>query len=253
MAKKRKQKVKKTPEAPKKKELKSTSSYTAKDIYVLQGLEPVRRRPAMYIGTTGLDGLHHLIWEAVDNSIDEITKNILREAGFSEMYNYSFIGEKDLQIFGYALPENLSGGDEKHEAVALENPVSSEQKFLRPALIINLLHNLQKNRNYFPQKEFNFFELGRVFSRKKGVLIEKRMLTGLVAGGKENFYQAKGIMDLLLKKMGLANVWYDAYRATPAESPKDLWHPKKCAEIKSDSQELGFIGELSPVSCKSLN
>jgi len=46
-------------------------SYEAKDIYVLEGLEPVRRRPAMYIGSTGPDGLHHLIWECVDNSIDE--------------------------------------------------------------------------------------------------------------------------------------------------------------------------------------
>jgi len=46
-------------------------SYTAKDIYVLEGLEPVRKRPGMYIGSTGPDGLHHLIWECVDNSLDE--------------------------------------------------------------------------------------------------------------------------------------------------------------------------------------
>lgn len=50
---------------------KKESTYEAKDIYVLQGLEPVRKRPAMYIGSTGLDGLHHLIYETVDNSIDE--------------------------------------------------------------------------------------------------------------------------------------------------------------------------------------
>jgi DNA gyrase subunit B len=47
------------------------SNYTAKDIYVLEGLEPVRKRPGMYIGSTGVSGLHHLIWEVVDNSFDE--------------------------------------------------------------------------------------------------------------------------------------------------------------------------------------
>lgn len=50
---------------------KNGESYTAKDIYVLEGLEPVRKRPAMYIGSTGPDGLHHLVWECVDNSLDE--------------------------------------------------------------------------------------------------------------------------------------------------------------------------------------
>ncbi len=47
------------------------SSYSAKDISVLEGLEPVRKRPGMYIGGTGIEGLHHLVWEIFDNSRDE--------------------------------------------------------------------------------------------------------------------------------------------------------------------------------------
>src|SRR5919197_6123861 len=49
----------------------TASRYTAADITVLEGLEPVRERPSMYIGGVDSKGLHHLVWEIVDNAVDE--------------------------------------------------------------------------------------------------------------------------------------------------------------------------------------
>lgn len=68
------------------------TSYEAKDIYVLEGLEPVRKRPGMYIGSTGPDGLHHLVWEVADNSIDEAM------AGFAKNITVELLPDKSVAV-----------------------------------------------------------------------------------------------------------------------------------------------------------
>ena len=67
-------------------------SYEAKDIYVLEGLEPVRKRPGMYIGSTGPEGLHHLIWEVADNCLDEFM------GGFGDTMVVSLLPDNQVSI-----------------------------------------------------------------------------------------------------------------------------------------------------------
>ncbi len=65
------------------KDLKKANNYGADQITVLEGLDPVRKRPGMYIGSTSAAGLHHLIWEVVDNSIDEAMAGYANEISVS--------------------------------------------------------------------------------------------------------------------------------------------------------------------------
>ncbi|HEU5112822.1 MAG TPA: DNA topoisomerase (ATP-hydrolyzing) subunit B [Acidimicrobiia bacterium] len=67
-------------------------SYEAKDITVLEGLEAVKRRPGMYIGSTGPRGLHHLIWEVVDNSVDEAM------AGQASRIEVTLLGDGGVEV-----------------------------------------------------------------------------------------------------------------------------------------------------------
>ena len=70
----------------------SKSNYTAKDIEVLEGLEPVRKRPGMYIGGTDTAALHHLVSEVLDNSMDEVV------AGYADKVEIKLINSNTIEI-----------------------------------------------------------------------------------------------------------------------------------------------------------
>lgn len=79
-------------QAKNKEENKKKPSYSAKDIHVLEGLEPVHKRPGMYIGSTGVDGLHHLVWEVINNSIDEAM------AGYATYVDVKLLHNKSVSV-----------------------------------------------------------------------------------------------------------------------------------------------------------
>jgi DNA gyrase subunit B len=78
--------------------------YTAKDMSILEGLEPVRKRPGMYIGSTSTSGLHHLVWEVVDNSVDEAM------AGYCDRIDVTILADGGCRVVdnGRGIPTDIN-------------------------------------------------------------------------------------------------------------------------------------------------
>ncbi|MFH1582506.1 MAG: phenylalanine--tRNA ligase subunit beta [bacterium] len=160
---------------------------------------------------------------------EEMTKDIMKGLGFTEVYNYSFFGDKEAKLVSF----------KNKDLIEVQNPLSVEQKYLRASLIPNLLKNVEKNIKN--STNIKIFELGKIFVPDKK---EKRMISGLIFG--DSFYRLKGIVDTLLNRLAVSDIWYDEHKATPEESKLVVWHSKKCAEIKVGKEEIGFLGEVSP-------
>jgi len=185
-------------------------------------------------------------------------KDILVGLGWTETYNYSFISEKQKEIYHL---DNL---------VEIANPLSGNQKYLRPSLTSNLLKNVQDNFRFF--SEVRLFEIGKVFYQPK--FLEKKRL-GIVFGLKENrdlrlgsgfwvekgivFYRLKGLIDTLLNKLGLTEIWYDdvlekeELQRLENRILNEVIHPLRRAQIKIGDNQIGWLGEVKPEILEKLD
>lgn len=174
--------------------------------------------------------------------VTENVQDIFVSLGFSETYSRSFIGVRHVGYFQ----------DQYEGVVPVANPLSEDQKYLRPSLLFALLDAVAENMKH--QKSIRLFEAGNVFAfSAKGKISERRMIAAVCAektngadrGGKL-FYEAKGAADSLCEKMGITDVWYSDFQKTSAYTDGRFWHHGRAAEIKTGDRTLGVMGEIDP-------
>ena len=110
-----------------------SDTYGAEQIKVLEGLDAVRKRPAMYIGSTGVDGLHHLVYEAVDNSVDE------HMAGFGDAIETTIFLDGSVTVIdnGRGIPTGMHPTQHKSAAEVALTMLHAGGKFEQGAYTVS--------------------------------------------------------------------------------------------------------------------
>jgi len=125
-----------------------------------------------------------------DYRLDEKVKNILKASGFSEIYTYSLISEKDL----------TETGINSQNTLRVDNPVSREFEYLRPTLKINLLKALVQNKSNF--HKIDLFELGKVYLGQNIDESNETYFLSAISNSK-SFFELKGVLERIFEDLGI--------------------------------------------------
>lgn len=163
----------------------------------------------------------------------DILRNHLAGLGFSEVYNYSFMSEKDAGMLEL----------DRRDIVEIENPTSKETKYLRRYLLVNHLKNVRDNMRFFP--EVKIFEEGAQYRwhgdhvdelwRVAGVLARKNTPAGQL------FFEVKGVIESLFEQLGFDR---DDYQGREVEDQHFL--PGTAVEFAIDGQDVARVGIFRP-------
>jgi phenylalanyl-tRNA synthetase beta chain len=154
-------------------------------------------------------------------------KDLLCGLGFSESFNYSMVSDSLLRKIGF------SG----KEAIKIDNPLNEDMQYLRTTLMPGILQNVSDNLSNFP--ELKIFELSNIYLKIKenDLPSEISKLTGAVVCNEETFLQAKGVVEFLLKKLGILE-----YELRPTDPVCPLWEKCQCLDVYKDKVFLGQFG-----------
>ena len=166
--------------------------------------------------------------------LDDMVKDTLVSLGLYEMYNYNFTSPS---VFDFLL---LAQNSELRKAVRILNPFGEDQSLMRTTLIPGMLDSLVRNSNR-KSGHLRFFEVGNTHVDTGAELPEERKKIGIILGGEgASFYSLKGIVEELLRVVGISSAVYQ-------KSDASFLQPGRAAEVcAQDNTQLGVFGELHP-------
>ena len=188
----------------------------------------------------------------------DMTRRVLQDElasmGLREAMNFNFVLQSDLEALGIS-PD---------ACVAVSNPMSSDQKYLRPSLLPNLLGNIRFNLDR-GVRDIALFELGKVFHPAPGADAapgERLHLAAVFSGRAEapswfragardyDFYDAKGAAERTALCLGLKDV---RFQKNAEKAARQGFHPGRFAEIFHGKKRIGCLGEIHPQGAKALD